>query len=300
MTQPLLYETHCHTPLCRHAVGEPEDYAAVAATRGLKGLTVTCHNPLPNGHSAHVRMSIEEFDSYVELVARARQAWASRVDVRLGLEADYLPGYESWLETQLASAEFHFVLGSVHPQTAEYRAMFSSPDPLQAQRNYFELLARAAETGLFDSLAHPDLIKNETAGQGEPQDVFDDVRHALDRIADTGMAMELNTSGLNKTVPEMNPSAAILVEMQQRGIPVTVGADAHEPGRVADRFEQALELLAACGFEHVSFFLNRERRQLSIADAIDSLTAPQTAASSDPAGPVPIPDSPRTDDRDQS
>src|SRR5262245_57678986 len=115
MMTRLLYETHSHTPLCKHAVGQPEEYAAIAAERGLNGILVTCHNPMPDGFSADVRMSVDELDEYVDLVARARDVWQGRVDVRLGLEADYFAGYEPWLEKQLSSCDFHYVLGSVHP-----------------------------------------------------------------------------------------------------------------------------------------------------------------------------------------
>ena len=41
----MLYEMHMHTPLCKHAIGEPEEYAAMAERRGLAGIAVTCHNP---------------------------------------------------------------------------------------------------------------------------------------------------------------------------------------------------------------------------------------------------------------
>jgi histidinol-phosphatase (PHP family) len=83
--------------------------------------------------------------------------------------------------------------------------------------------------------------------------------------------MELNTSGLNKVIREMNPAPGILRQMSARGIPVVVGADAHVPERVADRFEQALELLAECGYSEVSFFVDRERRTVGIPAAMGSL-----------------------------
>ncbi|MGD9854083.1 MAG: histidinol-phosphatase HisJ family protein [Planctomycetaceae bacterium] len=269
--EPLLYETHCHTPLCKHAVGEPEEYAAVAEARGLRGVIVTCHNPLPEGHSAHVRMAVEELGVYVDMVARAREAWSGRVDVRLGIEADYWPGFEGWLAGQLESAEFHYVLGSVHPQTPEYRRTYAAADPLEAQRNYFSMLADAAESGLFDSLSHPDLIKNETAAAWRPDEIMNDLRRVLDRIARTGVAMELNTSGADKVIAEMNPFPQMLIEMCARGIPVTLGADAHVPTRVADRFPEALKLLSSCGYESVSVFLDRRRREIPIEDALESL-----------------------------
>ena len=226
---------------------------------------------MPNGFSQHVRMREDQFEGYVELVAKTREEWSGRVDVRLGLEADYFEGCEVFLEKQMASADFHFVLGSVHPQIAEFRARYWRPDDFEVQRTYFKLLAQSAETGLFDSLAHPDLIKNVTTKVWSPNTIMDDIRHALDRIAATGVAMELNTSGVNKTISEMNPFPAMLKEMCQRNIPVTLGADAHEPDRVADGYETALQLLLECGFSHVSFFLERKRHDVLIHDAIASL-----------------------------
>jgi histidinol-phosphatase (PHP family) len=103
---------------------------------------------------------------------------------------------------------------------------------------------------------------------------MDDIRHSLDRIAATGMAMELNTSGLNKLIAEMNPFPEMLVEMSVRQIPVCIGADAHEPGRVADRFGEALRLLESCGFLQVSFFLERQRHEVAIEAATASLAEP--------------------------
>ncbi len=278
MPQPILYESHSHTTLCNHAVGEPSEYAAVANRRSLRGLIVTCHNPMPNGFSHHVRMREDQFDEYIALVEQTRNEWQGRVDVRLGLEADYFEGYESYLEKQLSYADFSFVLGSVHPQIPEFRAKYWQENETEVQRTYFRLLAQSAETGLFDSLAHPDLIKNHTSKVWVPEAILDDIRAALDRIAATGVAMELNTSGSNKTIAEMNPFPAMLVEISRRNIPITLGADAHEPGRVADGYENALQLLSDCGFENVSYFLDRKRQDVPIQAALASLVTCSAAS----------------------
>lgn len=271
MSEPILYESHSHTPLCKHADGTPAEYAAVARKRGLKGLIVTCHNPMPNDFSAAVRMREDQLDEYLDLVQAARDQWMDSIDVRLGLEADYFEGHESYLERQLAAADFQFVLGSVHPQIKEFRDRYWMDDLHEVQRTYFALLAKSAETGLFDSLAHPDLIKNFTSDAWQPAMIMDDIRLSLDRIARTGVAMELNTSGVNKKISEMNPFPEMLVEMNQRGIPVTIGADAHVAERVGDGYETALELLAQSGYSHVSLFLDRQRHEIPITTALASL-----------------------------
>lgn len=270
-TERILFESHSHTPLCKHAEGDPTEYARVAYARGLRGIHVTCHNPMPNGFSSGVRMAENEFETYVDLVAETTQEWEGRVDVRLGIEADFFEGQETYLEKQLASADFHFVLGSVHPQIAEFRERYWQDDLVEVQRTYFNLLAKSAESGLFDSLAHPDLIKNFTSEAWDPDSILDAIRPALDRIAKTGVAMELNTSGVLKRISEMNPFPQMLQEMFQRGIPVTLGADAHLPTRVADGYETAMGILQQAGYEHVNFFLERKRQQVPIEDAINSL-----------------------------
>ena len=243
----------------------------MALLRGLKGIIFTCHCPLLDNFGADVRMAPEQFDTYVDMVARAREAFAGRVDVRLGLESDFFPGGEAWLEKLHARVPLHHVLGSVHYQMRDYRARFYRGDLAAYQELYFEHLALSAESGLFDTLAHPDLIKNEVPARWDFAKVRPHLERALDRIAATGVAMELNTSGMLKSLPEMNPSPGQLALMCERGIPVVLGADAHIPTRVADGFVAALDLLTAAGYHEVSYFLERKRQTVSIAAARASL-----------------------------
>ncbi len=271
MPDPLLYESHCHTPLCKHAFGEPDEYAAAALERGFKGITFTCHCPLPDGFSHNVRMAPEQFGEYVEMIAATREMFAGRLDVRLGLESDYYPGVEPWLEKLHASAPLSHVLGSIHYQVHDYRKLFYTGDTFSYQKLYFDHLARSAESGLFDTLAHPDLNKTESPAEWDFQRLRPDIERALDRIAATGVAMELNTSGIQKSLPEMNPSPSQLAMMRERNIPVVIGADAHVPERVGDGYETALGLLQDAGYTEVSWFLDRKRQSVTIEDALASL-----------------------------
>jgi histidinol-phosphatase (PHP family) len=207
----------------------------------------------------------------VDLVARAREAYAGKVDVRLGLEADYMPGLESFLEKQLSSQPFNHVLGSVHPHIKDYKEKYFSGDAAAYHELYFEHLSMAAETGLFDTLAHPDLVKNVFSEEWNLQRTLPAILRALDRIAATDVAMEINTSGVNKVIPEMNPNPTMLREMYQRGIPVVIGADAHVPERVAADYENAMDLLEAAGYSEIQFFLERKPQKVAIEDARESL-----------------------------
>jgi histidinol-phosphatase (PHP family) len=267
--KPILYEQHMHTPLCRHALGEPEEYAAAARSRGLAGIVVTCHNPWPNGFMKKSRMYPGEWSQYLELVARAREACAGWCDVRAGLEADFWPGHEKAVEKLTSSTPLHHVLGSVHPYD-EYQNLHRRSGDMAFQRQYFIHLAEAAETGLFDTISHPDLVKNMVP-DWRVERVLQYILPALDRIAATGVAMELNTSGLNKSFSEMNPGPVMLREMAARGIPLVIGSDAHWPSRVGAEWEEALDAAEEAGYEQVSFFLDRKRNDVPLEMARESL-----------------------------
>jgi len=114
-------------------------------------------------------------------------------------------------------------------------------------------------------------VKNVAPEIWNVDEMLPHIQRALDRIATAGTAMELNTSGLLKAIPEMNPAPEILREISSRGIPIVIGADAHIPERVADNYETALDLLEDSGFQNINFFLDRKRQEVSIEDARASL-----------------------------
>ncbi|MYE27211.1 MAG: histidinol-phosphatase [Chloroflexi bacterium] len=265
--QPNFYDSHMHSPLCKHARGPLSAYAEQAEKKGLRGITFTCHSPMPAGWDAGLRMTLAQLPEYVEMVERAAAEFAGRVDVRLGLESDYFPGMEAWIEELHARADFSYILGSVHALTKEYKAKYlEGSTRLAYEKSYFENLANAAETGLYDCLSHPDVVKIANPKEYDVADHLDTIRRALDRIAGTGIAMELNTSGLNKSYPEMNPGDVMLREMALRAIPVVIGSDSHDAHRVGADFEAALANLRKAGYERVSYFIDRERYELAISD----------------------------------
>ena len=265
--QPNMYDSHMHTPLCKHARGPLSAYAERAEQKGLRGITFTCHSPMPEGWDAGLRMTLSQLPQYVDMVEKTRAEFAGRVDVRLGLESDYFPGLEGWIADIHERADFSTILGSVHALTKEFKARYlNGATRLDYEKSYFECLALAAESGLYDCLSHPDIVKIAHPKQYDVADHLDTIRRVLDRIAATGIAMELNTSGLNKSYPEMNPGMEMLTEMARRGIPVVIGSDSHDAHRVGAAFDQALANLRDAGYDRVSYFLNRERRELAISD----------------------------------
>lgn len=268
---PLLFDSHMHTPLCKHAEGHPIEYMEQGLAMGLAGVIFTCHSPMPDGFSSRVRMAPEQFDDYLGLVQSAADAAPEGFAVRLGMESDFFPGMEPWLQELHQRADFHYILGSVHWHISEYLDHFWKGDDLAFIHQYFDHLAQSAETGLFDSLAHPDLIKNANPSTWKFSQVESIIAAALDRIAATGVAMEINTSGLQKSFAEFNPGPEMLAMMAERNIPLVLGSDSHTPLRVSENFLLAMDVAAAAGYDKVSVFEHRQRQDIPIEAARSSL-----------------------------
>lgn len=254
-------DTHTHTRLCRHATGEPADYARAALEAGLDTIACTDHIPFPDDPQPTIRMVLEDFPLYLEMVhAAAAEVPACRV--LLGLEADHRPDLVALrhLDRLLAQDDFDFVLGSVHSGPFWDLA----PDDPAATpafvkdmwRTYFRQLTDLANSRLYDAVAHIDLPKRRGL-RPPPPAIRDMVLPALDAVAEAHMAVEINTSGLTHGAQEPYGSPDILRWMAERDIPVLFGSDAHCPGDVGRAFPEALAAARAAGLTHRAEYRRR-------------------------------------------
>jgi histidinol-phosphatase (PHP family) len=191
----------------------------------------------------------------------------AETELALGIEADFVPGTEDRMANLLDAREWDYVIGSVHflrDQAVDMRGdwdVWRSNDPEKVWRRYFETLGEAARSGMFDVLAHPDLVK--VWGDDAPRPEGDLRRFydlAMDGIAEGGVAIEVSTAGLRKPAGEIYPAPAFLAMCVEAGAPVALSSDAHVPGDLAFRYDQALELLESAGVGEIAVFERRERR----------------------------------------
>jgi len=254
---------HMHTPLCHHAVGAPEEYVAAAAAAGVAEICFTCHSPMPDWFDQWPRMSRRELPTYLQLIRAAQAPEVSEahgVRVRLGIEADFFPGTEEYVREMLAAHPFDFVLGSVHIQNPNYqdrlRALGAVTDAAKVDV-YFEEIAAAAATGLFDSISHPDLVKLLVTF--DPLAHESRIRAALKAIRTAGICLEVNTSGRRRPFAETYPSTTILRWAVEEGLPLTFGSDAHAPEQLGHAWEETCRDLIALGVTHLHRFEGRRR-----------------------------------------
>ncbi len=239
-----MHDYHMHTRFCRHAAGALEEYARAAQQKGIGEICFTPHIPLPGFRPGfwndRLRMDESEFPRYLEELERTRSLFPD-LTILSGIEADYIPSMEGYLQRFLAAHSFDFVLMSVHFVSAwpgdEWVFDFDESRTLPSvYRDYFQEVRRGAETGLFDCAAHLDLIKQP--GRPVLEANRDDVEATLDAFARSGMSVEINTSGVRKGIGENYPSDNIVRLMIQRGTPLVTGSDAHDPSHVGLLFEE--------------------------------------------------------------
>ena len=266
MNAHLPADYHTHTRLCRHAGGDPIDYARAAAARGISEIACTDHIPFPHDPHPSIRMTREEFDVYLELVDEARQS--GLCTVLLGIEADYQRDLvHGHIQSVLDSADFDLVLGSLH--TGPFWDL-APDDPAatpefveQMWRTYFQRMAELARTSLYDVCSHFDVVKR--CGVRPPAPLIAEiVPPALDAVAEAGMAIEINTSGLDHGAAETYPSLQILAWMKERDIPIVFGSDAHDPSQIGRHFEKAVELARTAGYAHRASYRRRKRALVPI------------------------------------
>jgi histidinol-phosphatase (PHP family) len=259
---------HMHTPLCRHAVGEPTELAAHAIRQGLTEIGFSDHNPMARDDFDNWRMTLVNLDEYVAKVERARKEHPGLV-IKLALEVDYLPGYEDWIRDLASRHPWDYFIGSVHYVSESWDidnpariSEWKSRDPMEVWTAYFERLTMAAESGLFEIIGHTDLCKKFCFYP--KQDCTPLFNRFLQAAKRHGAAIELNTAGLRKDCHEIYPSPRIVHMAAQTGVPITFGSDAHAPSEVGMNFAEAVQLARSAGYTHYCRFTARKREDVKI------------------------------------
>jgi len=254
------------TPERYFTPGNAERYRETAAESGIAELGVAEHVYRFTAaldvweHPFWREYARDDLDAYCGFVRE-------QTDLRLGIEADFVPGREDRMANLLEGRDWDFVVGSVHflrdrsLDTEEYSVWGAGESAEKVWRRYFETVAEAARSGLYDVIAHPDLVK--VWGRATPLPDGDLRRYyepAVEAFADAGVAVELSTAGWRKPVGEQYPSLALLEMVVDAGCPIALSSDAHVPEHLGFEYERALELLERVGVGEIAVFERRARR----------------------------------------
>jgi histidinol-phosphatase (PHP family) len=271
----MLTDFHVHlrpdgedTPAARYfTAANASRYREAAAERGIVELGVSEHvyrfrQALDVWqHPFWRENAVDDLDEYCGFVRE-------QTDLRLGVEADFVPGREDRMASLLDAREWDYVIGSVHfvgdeavdhPDWDVWSTRAVSPE--KVWRRYFETLGEAARSGLFDVLAHPDLVKVWGADRPRPDgDLRRFYELAMEGIAESRIAIEVSTAGLRKPVGERYPAEPFLAMCLDAGCPVALSSDAHLPEHVGWEYESTVAWLADQGVRELCVFERRARR----------------------------------------
>jgi histidinol-phosphatase (PHP family) len=212
-------------------------------------------------HPLWLENANDDLDEYVDFVRST--------SLRCGVECDFVPGAEERTAAMLEARDFDYVVGSVHfigdgdaaVDHDGFDVWDGDADAETIWSRYFEHFDRCARSGLFDILAHPDLVK--VWGEGRPLPEGDLRRFyepAVEAILAGGSAVELSTAGLRKPVGELYPAREFAALVVEAGVPFALSSDAHLPEQVAFGYDRALAFLEDLGVEEIAVFEGRRRR----------------------------------------
>ncbi|MEW6723562.1 MAG: histidinol-phosphatase [Bacillota bacterium] len=277
---------HIHPDFSTDAAGGIQDYCRAAIRAGLEEICFTTHldlNPArPEANIVRVAGKLVSsfdpiwFQAYADAVEEARRRYPG-LCIRLGLEVDYVEGLEDEISRFTTLAEVDFVLGSVH-----YVDGLAITDPVEASelwrryrpghllKLYYDLVAQAAASGLFDVLGHLDVYHrysrpaagNDLAGIGRQL-----AGSALATAARHGVGLEVNTSPVRLGGLAPFPGRELLAKAVRAGVRVfTVGSDAHRPEGVGGGVGYGLSWLRWAGIGQVARFHARQATLMPISE----------------------------------
>jgi histidinol-phosphatase (PHP family) len=265
-----LIDLHTHHWRCGHAQGELEDYVQRAIQLGLAAVGLSDHSPLfaieADEPLPGMHMPKSQYDGYLREAQQLKEKYHGTIEVLVGLEADYIAGTEQAYEDVLKDSTLDYVLGSVHYfdgyHVYDPRRWQTDPNPDDVFAAYYTALQQLVRSGLYDVVAHFDAVKG--LGHRASKAITPLIDEAIDLIAESGMAVEINTSGLRKC-QETFPSPEIIRKLHAKGVPLTFGSDSHRPREVGYGWSMVSALLRDAGIDTLVTFRQRTRQAVSLA-----------------------------------
>ena len=273
---PLPLDAHVHTDQSPDSRVPIDVYAALALEQGLPEIAITDHVDFDRRDPAW------EYTTFADRERTVRQAadrWGPLgVTIRFGVEMTWNTAWEAEFRDHLAHHRYDYVIGSVHDWPGSpYRrgdvGRWIAGRPLdEIVAPYYKEVMAGVRAGLFDTIGHLDVVKRylhpwvSAADLAARPDLLEPV---LEAVVDSGVALEVNTSGLIYPSAETYPSAEVVARYRELGgSRVVAGSDAHRRDRLAQHFDQARRIILAAGFESIAFRRDGERNLIPIA--IDS------------------------------
>ncbi len=221
------------------------------------------------------QVMVRSLGEFVEFIHSQKEEWAAKgVKLKLGMEADYFVGGEAELMSLLDGYDFDYIIGSVHFHNGwgfdnpELQHKFLEHDLYKLYKGHFETVKRAAESKIFDFIAHLDNMKvfNYRPDEALLTDLYKEVARTL---VENDVATEINP-GLYYRYPvkEMCPSSHFLDLLVAEGVTFTMSSDSHYPNDLGIYTDEIKSMLIEKGVKEIATFEKRQRVMQSLHQVI--------------------------------
>lgn len=236
---------HTHTYRCGHAEGDVRDYVEEAVSRGLRILGFADHTPYDfydrGPQSRRIRMTPEELPGYADAVRALAEEYRGKLEIHLGVEAEYYPKYFSRLMELLRGSGVEYMILGQHFLANEVEGLYCGipTEDAEALKRYVDQSIEGLRTGIFTYFAHPDLFRYTGSDEIYAQEMGRLCRAARE----TETLLELNLLGISEG--RHYPDERFWQAAAREGNEVILGCDAHQPRRVTDPESEAKALRMA-------------------------------------------------------
>ena len=243
---------HTHTVRCNHAEGTEREYIEQAIARKVRTLGFSDHSPqvFDGGYVSGFRMLPDQLEDYVTTLQNLRREYAGKIEIAIGLEAEYYPKYFDRLLDLIRPFQLDYLILGQHFIGNESDGEPACPHPTDDEarlERYVRQTMEALETGKYSCFAHPDILRFT----GEARTYRKWYEKLCLRAKELHIPLEMNMLGF--ATGRHYPCRAFFQIAAEVGNEVILGCDAHDPGRVADpkEIEASLRFLEECGIHSV-------------------------------------------------
>lgn len=258
----LTIDGHVHTSLCRHAVGEMDEYVRVAQKRGLRQVFFLEHLERGIDYFERTWLNEDDFDEYFRNGRELQERHHGNLRVGLGVEVGYNPQCRDELLAALAARKWERIGISYHFMAVDgchYNLVSRRRENLEALGRlgvanvlsaYFDTLLEAVEVLPGHFVCHLDAVMRHHPEVRLESGHYHQIEEILAAMARRGLALEINASGLARR-GQPYPAREIVAEAVRRGIALTAGSDSHRPEDVGG-FAELARVMTAQGVPVIS------------------------------------------------
>ena len=243
---------HTHTWRCNHAEGTEREYVEQAVARKLQVLGFSDHSPqvFDPGYTSGFRMRPDQLEDYVTTLRSLREEYAGRIEILIGLEAEYYPRFFGRLLELIRPFGLDYLILGQHFIGNECEGLPHCSHPTEDEgmlERYVKQTIEGMETGVFSCFAHPDVL-NYTGDRRIYRKWYEKL---CVRAKELNVPLEMNVLGY--VTDRHYPNATFFQIAREVGNEVIPGCDAHSVSRVADPEEtdRSFRFLQECGIERV-------------------------------------------------